>query len=47
MKISMSKCGLQSMQFHHFQYLDGGKIYRNTNGANHECDIKVGTLGPR
>lgn len=42
--------GLQSMQFHRFQYLDGGTIYRNTNvcSAVRNINIKRGNLnGPR
>ena len=45
-----SAFGLQSMQFHRFQYLDGGKIYRNTNvcTALMNANIKSGNLkGPR
>jgi len=45
-----SAYGLQSMQFHRFQYLDGGKIYRNTNvcSAIKNINIKKGNLnGPR
>lgn len=45
-----SAYGLQNMQFHRFQYLDGGKIYRNTNvcSAVRNINIKKGNLnGPR
>ncbi len=45
-----SAYGLQSMQFHRFQYLDGGKIYRNTNvcSAVKNASIKKGNInGPR
>ena len=45
-----SAYGLQNMQFHRFQYLDGGKIYRNTNvcSAVKNANIKKGNLnGPR
>lgn len=45
-----SAYGLQNMQFHRFQYLDGGKIYRNTNvcSAIKNINIKKGNLnGPR
>ena len=45
-----SAYGLQNMQFHRFQYLDGGKIYRNINvcSAVKNINIKKGNLnGPR
>ena len=45
-----SAFGLQNMQFHRFQYLDGGKIFRNTNvcSAILNANIKRGNLnGPR
>lgn len=45
-----SAYGLQKMQFHRFQYLDGGMIYRNTNvcSAVKNVNIRKGNLnGPR
>ncbi|WP_417613208.1 glycosyltransferase [Owenweeksia hongkongensis] len=45
-----SAYGLQSMQFHRFQYLDGGKIYHNTNvcSAVKNVNVRKGNIrGPR
>lgn len=45
-----SAYGLQNMQFHRFQYLDGGKIYYDTNvcSAVRNINVRKGNIrGPR